>query len=112
MDDLQLQALLPFIVLASASIIIILLIAFRSSHTVIQVVGFLMMCMVVFAMWYVRHTLPRAINPLFIVDGIGALFEDGRFRNNIDLNVRSFGSRKGRKGAERAQVNITYHYSF
>ena len=74
MDDLQLQALLPFIVLASASIIIILLIAFRSSHTVIQVVGFLMMCMVVFAMWYVRDTLPRAINPLFIVDGIGALF--------------------------------------
>jgi NADH-quinone oxidoreductase subunit N len=74
MDDLQLQALLPFIVLASASIIIILLIAFRASHTVIQVVGFLMMCMVVFAMWYVRDTLPRSINPLFIVDGIGALF--------------------------------------
>ena len=74
MDDLQLQALLPFILLASASIIIILLIAFRSSHTVIQVVGFLMMCLVVFAMWYVRDTLPRAIPPLFIIDGIGALF--------------------------------------
>ncbi|HSB93320.1 MAG TPA: NADH-quinone oxidoreductase subunit N, partial [Flavitalea sp.] len=74
MDDLQLQALLPFIVLASASIIIILLIAFRSSHTIIQVVGFILMCLVVFAMWYVRDTLPRAINPLFIIDGIGALF--------------------------------------
>jgi len=74
MDELQLQALLPFIVLASASVIIILLIAFRQSHTVIQVTGFLMMCMVVFAMWYVRDTLPRAIMPLFIVDGMGALF--------------------------------------
>jgi NADH-quinone oxidoreductase subunit N len=74
MDELQLQALLPFIVLAAASIVIILLIAFRQSHTVIQVTGFLMMCTVVFAMWYVRDTLPRAIMPLFIVDGLGALF--------------------------------------
>jgi NADH-quinone oxidoreductase subunit N len=74
MDELQLQALLPFIVLASASIVIILLIAFRQSHTVIQVTGFVMMCMVVFTMWYVRDTLPRAIMPLFIVDGLGALF--------------------------------------
>ena len=62
MNELQLQALLPFIVLASASMVVILLIAFRQSHTVIQVAGFLMMCMVVFAMWYVRDTLPRAIN--------------------------------------------------
>jgi len=74
MDALQLQALLPFIVLASASIVIILLIAFRLSHTVIQVTGFLMMCIVVFTMWYVRGTLPRAIMPLFIVDGLAALF--------------------------------------
>src|SRR5437763_544303 len=74
MDALQLQALLPFIVLASASIVIILLIAFRASHTVIQVTGFLMMCIVVYTMWYVRDTLPRAIMPLFIVDGLAALF--------------------------------------
>src|SRR5436190_10075069 len=74
MDELQLQALLPFIVLASASVIIILLIAFRQSHTVIQVTGFFLMCIVVFAMWYVRDVLPRAIAPLFIVDGMGALF--------------------------------------
>jgi len=74
MDALQLQALLPFIMLASASIVIILLIAFRASHTVIQVTGFLMMCIVVFTMWYVRDTLPRAIMPLFIVDGLAALF--------------------------------------
>src|SRR5580765_2583664 len=74
MDELQFQALLPFIVLATAAMVVILLIAFRQSHTVIQVTGFLMMCMVVFAMWYVRDTLPRAIMPLFIVDGFAALF--------------------------------------
>lgn len=74
MNELQLLALLPFIVLASAAVVVILLIAFRQSHTVIQVTGFLMMCMVVFAMWYVRDTLPRTIMPLFIVDGLGALF--------------------------------------
>ena len=74
MDANQLMALLPFIVLAAAAMVVILLIAFRQSHTVIQVTGFVMMCLVVFAMWYVRDTLPRAIMPLFIVDGLGALF--------------------------------------
>ncbi len=74
MTELQLLALLPFIVLAAASLVVILLIAFKQSHTVIQVVGFLMFCLVMIAMWYVRDTLPREIKPLFVVDGFGALF--------------------------------------
>ena len=74
MNELQLSALLPFMVLAMASIVLILLIAFRLSHTVIQVVGFLMMCLVVFATWYVRGALPQEIAPLFIIDGQAAVF--------------------------------------
>jgi NADH-quinone oxidoreductase subunit N len=74
MTELQLLALLPFITLATASIVVILLIAFRQSHTVIQVVGFIMFCLVMLTMWYVRDTLPREILPLFVVDGFGALF--------------------------------------
>jgi NADH-quinone oxidoreductase subunit N len=74
MTNEQLLAFLPFILLAAASIVVILLIAFRLSHTVIQVTGFLMMCMVIFAMWYVRDVLPQSIMPLFVVDGFGALF--------------------------------------
>ena len=74
MTNEQLLAFLPFILLAAASMVVILLIAFRLSHTVIQVTGFLMMCMVIFAMWYVRDILPEAIMPLFVVDGFGALF--------------------------------------
>ena len=74
MTNEQLLAFLPFILLAAASIVVILLIAFRLSHTVIQVTGFLMMCMVILAMWYVREVLPVSIMPLFVVDGFGALF--------------------------------------
>lgn len=74
MNELQLSALLPFIVLALASVVTILLIAFRLSHTVIQVTGFVMMCLVVFATWYVRDALPQEIAPLFIVDGQAAVF--------------------------------------
>jgi NADH-quinone oxidoreductase subunit N len=74
MNELQFYALLPFILLALASIVVILLIAFRQSHTVIQVVGFLMMAAVIFAMWYVRDILPVRVPPLFIVDGFAALF--------------------------------------
>lgn len=74
MNELQFQALLPFIVLAAASVVVILLIACGRSHTVIQVTGFGMMCLVVFAMWYVKSTLPVQVAPLLVVDGFGALF--------------------------------------
>ncbi|GGB00514.1 NADH-quinone oxidoreductase subunit N [Puia dinghuensis] len=74
MNELQFQALLPFIVLAAASILVILSIAFGRSHTFIQVAGFGMMCLVVLAMWLVRDALPREIAPLLVVDGLGALF--------------------------------------
>jgi NADH-quinone oxidoreductase subunit N len=74
MTYLQFLALLPFMLLATAAIIVILLIAFKQSHTVIQVTGFLLMCAVVFTMWYVRDTLPREVPPLLVVDGLAALF--------------------------------------
>lgn len=74
MTNPQLLALLPFMVLAAAAIVVVLLIAFRQSHTVIQVTGFLLLCMVIFAMWYVRGSLPREVLPLFVVDGFAALF--------------------------------------
>lgn len=74
MTNEQLLALLPFMLLAAASMVVILLIAFRLSHTMIQAVGFGMMCLVVFAMWYVRDVLPREIFPLLLVDGFAALF--------------------------------------
>jgi NADH-quinone oxidoreductase subunit N len=74
MNELQFYALLPFMLLAAASIVVTLLIAFRQSHTVIQVTGFLMMLGVLAAMWYARDTLPVDILPLFRVDGFAALF--------------------------------------
>jgi NADH-quinone oxidoreductase subunit N len=33
-----------------------------------------MLCLVIFAMWYVRDQLPQQVLPLFIIDGFGALF--------------------------------------
>src|SRR5215203_922862 len=74
MNELQFYALLPFILLAAASIAATLLIAFRQSHTVIQVTGFFMMCAMLLAMWYARDILPVAVPPLFRVDGFAALF--------------------------------------
>lgn len=74
MTSLQFYALLPFILLALASMVVILLIAFKQSHTVIQVTGFLMMCVVIFTMWYVRDLLPVEVPPLLVVDGFAAIF--------------------------------------
>lgn len=74
MNELQTEALLPFMLLAAASMAVILLIAFRMSHTVIQVAAFLMACLVIFSMWLVRDTLPQPVPPLLVIDGFGALF--------------------------------------
>src|SRR3954451_24983442 len=74
MTSLQFYGLLPFIVLAIASVVVILLIAFKQSHTLIQVAGFGMMCLVIFSMWYVRERLPVDVPPLFVVDGFAAVF--------------------------------------
>jgi len=90
MTNDQLLALLPFILLAGASIIVILLIAFRLSHTVIQVAGFLMLCAVIGAMWYVRGILPEAIMPLFVVDGFGAVFTGMIIFSVLTIGLFSF----------------------
>jgi NADH-quinone oxidoreductase subunit N len=74
MTEVQFFALLPFMILAMASIVVTLLIAFKQSHTVIQVTGFVMMCGVLGAMWYARDILPVDVLPLFRVDGFAALF--------------------------------------
>jgi NADH-quinone oxidoreductase subunit N len=74
MNELQFKALLPYSLLATASIIVILLIAFKRNHFMIQVVGFLLMCGVIFALVQVRPLLPVAIPPLFQVDGFALLF--------------------------------------
>jgi NADH-quinone oxidoreductase subunit N len=54
--------------------VVILLIAFRATHTVIQVAGFVMMCAVILALVKVRVYLPVTIAPLFQVDGFAYLF--------------------------------------
>jgi len=74
MNDLQFNALLPYTLLAAASMVVILLIAFRQSHTVIQVVGFVLMCMVLAALLKVKALLPVSILPLFQIDGLALLF--------------------------------------
>ena len=74
MSDLQFTALLPYTLLAAASIVVILLIAMRASHTVIQIVGFLLMCSVAVAMIIVRELLPVALPPLLRIDRFALLF--------------------------------------
>lgn len=74
MNELQFNALLPYTLLAAASMVVILLIAFRQSHTVIQVTGFVLLCAVIVALLKVRELLPVSILPLFQIDGFALLF--------------------------------------
>jgi NADH-quinone oxidoreductase subunit N len=74
MSEIQFDALLPYTLLAASSLVVILLIAFRLSHTVIQVVGFILLCLVIAALLKVRSILPVAVLPLFQIDGFALLF--------------------------------------
>jgi NADH-quinone oxidoreductase subunit N len=74
MDATQFNALLPYTLLAAASLLVILLIAFKSSHTTIQILGFVIMCAVVIAMISVSRLLPVSILPLLQIDGFAFLF--------------------------------------
>ena len=65
MSEIQFDALLPYTLLAASSLVVILLIAFRLSHTVIQVTGFVLLCLVIAALLKVRSILPVAVLPLF-----------------------------------------------
>jgi len=74
MNALQFDALLPYTLLAAASMVVILLIAFRQSHTVIQITGFVLLCAVIAALLKVRALLPVSVMPLFQIDGFALLF--------------------------------------
>jgi len=74
MSEIQFDALLPYTLLAASSLVVILLIAFRLSHTVIQVTGFVLLCLVIAALLKVRSILPVAVLPLFQIDGFALLF--------------------------------------
>lgn len=74
MNGLQFNALLPYTLLAASSMVVILLIAFRQSHTMIQVLGFALLCAVIAALFKVRAVIPVSILPLLQIDGFALLF--------------------------------------
>jgi NADH-quinone oxidoreductase subunit N len=70
----QLYALSSYVILALASIVLMIVIAFRMSHRVIQWLSFGFCILAIAAALYYRYLLPLRIDPLFVVDNLSLAF--------------------------------------
>ena len=74
MNAEQLYALSSYVLLALASIVLMIVIAFRMSHRIIQWLSFGFCVLAIAAALYYRDLLPLRIDPLFVVDNLSLAF--------------------------------------
>jgi NADH-quinone oxidoreductase subunit N len=70
----QLYALSAYVLLALASIVLMIVIAFRMSHRIIQWLSFGFCVLAIGAALYYRNLLPLRVDPLFVVDNLSLAF--------------------------------------
>jgi NADH-quinone oxidoreductase subunit N len=73
MNSQDFIALLPLLILAGSSILIMLLIAVKFSHRIIELVSLVLFALSFLALFYINSLLPHSIAPLFIVDSFSLL---------------------------------------
>src|SRR4051812_16910600 len=73
MTGLDFIALLPLLILAGASVLIMLLIAVKLSHRVIELSSLVLFALSFLSLFYVKDSVPHLIAPLFIVDNFSLL---------------------------------------
>ncbi len=76
MTSLDFAVLIPLIIIAAASIVIMLLIAIKRNHQVVNLISLIAFGFAFISLFKISHLVPVTISPLFIVDGY-ALFYIG-----------------------------------
>ena len=97
MNANDLFALLPLLVIASASVVVMLTIACYRSHSftaVLTLTGLALACMSLFP---VAPILPRRITPLFVMDGYSLFYMGLLFASSFAVAVLSHGYMKERR---------------
>lgn len=83
-------ALLPLVVLAGSSVLIMLLIAIRLSHRIIQLSSSVLFLIAFFSIFYIQNVFPYSLEPLLIVDGFSAFIMALIIFSSIVVNILSY----------------------
>lgn len=90
MSNNDFGALMPLLVLAGASVLIMMLIVVRLSHRVIQLASLLLFLTALGSLINIRPMLPYRIDPLFVIDGFGAFMIGLIIFSGLVVNVFSY----------------------
>nr|WP_295934417.1 NADH-quinone oxidoreductase subunit N [uncultured Dyadobacter sp.] len=90
MSNNDFYALMPLLMLAGASVLVMLLIVVRLSHRVIQLASLLLFFVAFASLVNIRGMLPYRIDPLFVIDGFGAFMIGLIIFSGLVVNVFSY----------------------
>lgn len=83
-------ALLPLLVLASSSVLVMLLIAIKFSHRIIQLSSLLLFIIAFSSIFYIQRVFPYSLEPLLIIDGFSAFIMGLIIFSSIVVNILSY----------------------
>ncbi|WP_138476044.1 NADH-quinone oxidoreductase subunit N [Dyadobacter bucti] len=90
MSDNDFYALMPLLLLAGASVLVMLLIVARLSHRIIQIVSLALFIVSFSSLVYMRDLLPYPIDPLFVIDDFGVFMIGLIIFSGLVVNVLSY----------------------
>src|SRR3546814_16896324 len=71
MSMTDLTSILPLLVLAAAAVLLIMAIAIRRNHLLMSLLNLFSLTVAFIALFPAARLIPRIINPLFLIDGMG-----------------------------------------
>ena len=83
-------AILPLLLLSGSSVLIMLLIAIRLSHRLIQLSSLLLFAVSFSSLFYIQKTIPCKLEPLLIIDGFSVFIMGLIIFSSLVVNILSY----------------------
>ncbi len=90
MSESDFLALLPLLILASSSVLIMLIIAMRFSHRIVQLSSLLLFLIAFSSLFYIRQIIPYFLEPLLVVDGFSLFIMGLIIFSSLVVNIISY----------------------
>lgn len=90
MTEQDLYLLSPLLILAGASVLVMLLIAANLTHRKIQVITMILFLFSFISLYFIETDLPHAIGPMLMMDGFGVLMTGLILFSGLVVNILSY----------------------
>ncbi len=84
------SALMPLLILAGSSVLIMLLIAIRFSHRSIQICSLLLFMIAFYSLFHIQELLPHHIAPLLVIDDFSVFIMGLLIFSGLVINIISY----------------------